>query len=469
MPKEPNIVETSSNETIAIDGAVIVRRAFLTASVFIAFFWGLYSNDGNSAMPFAFLLIFWPALLRSFRLTVLRGDLAYHRPFVAVMCVLLVCKAYSYLEIDLFDPDVEEFILIASTLGVSGLFFLKWLLVVFAFPWFKPERLAGLKAMNPLSDEELNRFLGRVPDERRWLVRNLYARSDIMRKRANIILLAINILIVGGLTSIYLAGDLVSGDAQQVTRLQQIETTITSYEERLANADEILRELQGEQRSTAIEARQLRQALYLSLGERSPALASILKELGEEANEMRGFERRELDENENRQVLRAQERRMELVDDYHARSQQIVSIQERRLSLHAALSALEKQLTSDINPFLVSAEPEPSDVSLLIASGATRFGILLVVIFLVQILVGVYRYSLRLSAFYAGRADALVTVLDRKTDLGAWGAEFLPGDIDFGRQPRTPAQYVVDAITASGGRKNQDKEKASASVSAQLG
>ena len=97
------------------------------------------------------------------------------------------------------------------------------------------------------------------------------------------------------------------------------------------------------------------------------------------------------------------------------------------------------------------------------ASGLTHFGILVIVVFLVQILVGVYRYSQRLSTFYAARADALVAAVDRKTDLGGWGPTFLPDTIDFGRQPTTPAQYVVDTVEAyyHGRKKLKGKEEPS--------
>jgi hypothetical protein len=59
-----------------------------------------------------------------------------------------------------------------------------------------------------------------------------------------------------------------------------------------------------------------------------------------------------------------------------------------------------------------------------------------------------HRYSQRLSTFYAARADAIVAAADRKTDLGSWGPAFLPDTIDFGRQPKPPAQYVVDGVEA---------------------
>ena len=54
-----------------------------------------------------------------------------------------------------------------------------------------------------------------------------------MKLNAGVILFGITILILGGFSSIYLAGDLVSSDARQSTRLEQIEGILESYGENI--------------------------------------------------------------------------------------------------------------------------------------------------------------------------------------------------------------------------------------------
>lgn len=56
----------------------------------------------------------------------------------------------------------------------------------------------------------------------------------------------------------------------------------------------------------------------------------------------------------------------------------------------------------------------------LIASGILRFGILALLLFFVQILVNIYRYSSRLAAFYNSRADSIrLLQLDSSSSIDA--------------------------------------------------
>jgi hypothetical protein len=76
----------------------------------------------------------------------------------------------------------------------------------------------------------------------------------------------------------------------------------------------------------------------------------------------------------------------------------------------------------------------------------TRFASVLVVLFLTQILVGLYRYSMRLSAFYDSRADML-ELADADIDLSHLDkvSEVIsPERYDFGKTPRSPAESAVD-------------------------
>jgi hypothetical protein len=77
---------------------------------------------------------------------------------------------------------------------------------------------------------------------------------------------------------------------------------------------------------------------------------------------------------------------------------------------------------------------------------ATRVGALALIFFLVQVLVPLFRYSTRLSAFYSSRADAIhllsaadLAPLAKHAEVLDKVAEILfPANLTFGKEPRTP-------------------------------
>lgn len=83
----------------------------------------------------------------------------------------------------------------------------------------------------------------------------------------------------------------------------------------------------------------------------------------------------------------------------------------------------------------------------LIQTNITRFGTLLMVTFLVTILVPLYRYNVRLSAYYLARADALNLM---NTNLAPIGfvelATVLTPRMDFGKAPQTPIEQVIELV-----------------------
>ena len=89
----------------------------------------------------------------------------------------------------------------------------------------------------------------------------------------------------------------------------------------------------------------------------------------------------------------------------------------------------------------------------LMSRASSRVAILVIVLFLVQVLVGLNRYNMRLAAFYLTRADALlllsVSVGDKLILLSLDVAEHLtrmlsPDQLDFGKTPKTVAQHAMD-------------------------
>jgi hypothetical protein len=101
------------------------------------------------------------------------------------------------------------------------------------------------------------------------------------------------------------------------------------------------------------------------------------------------------------------------------------------------------------------ATPDPrqevSPVAQIIQTNVTRFGTIIMIIFLVSILTPLYRYNLRLASYYEARADALILM---ETKLRSAGFIKLVGaltpTLDFGKAPPTPIEQLVQLVQGAG-------------------
>ncbi|MDX8348558.1 hypothetical protein SLH49_11220 [Cognatiyoonia sp. IB215446] len=297
--------------------------------------------------------------------------------------------------------------------------------------------------------------LSAVSSERRWLAMDLYSRSRRSRISSAIVLVAIGCLILGGLYSVSVAGDLVSNDAQKERRLDQMYALIDTYQLELTVLENDIVENQKILVQNAWRAVELRLQLHVQYGVDVPPLLAVIEHNLSVTPDLPTADPLVGNSGPNSTEI-------QMINSVVSRHEEALIVRDqllrRRISVIESVRILETTLTSNINEYLVSQKAEPVELSLLMASGLTRFGLLLVVIFLVQILVGVYRYSARLSAFYASRADALIAGNDRVRDLGAWPDTFTPHDVDFGKQPKTPAQHVKDIVEAYMISRKKDEE-----------
>jgi len=89
-----------------------------------------------------------------------------------------------------------------------------------------------------------------------------------------------------------------------------------------------------------------------------------------------------------------------------------------------------------------------------ISSLAARLAVIALLIYLVNILVNLYRYNMRLAAFYQARGDAIDTALATGADLSAMAGSSLaelaaahtPEDVTFGARPAPPTEVILNAI-----------------------
>lgn len=86
-------------------------------------------------------------------------------------------------------------------------------------------------------------------------------------------------------------------------------------------------------------------------------------------------------------------------------------------------------------------------VPILVSSISQRIGIIILLIFLLQILVPTYRYNIRLAAFYEARADAL-EIMSEIPDcpLDKLILILSPDTINFGKSIQTPTEHLLEVV-----------------------
>ena len=119
------------------------------------------------------------------------------------------------------------------------------------------------------------------------------------------------------------------------------------------------------------------------------------------------------------------------------------ALNERLLQLQEKIDSLHNQLASTIDDSAASVGS--AKTIYLISTVTTRIGSVLILLFLVQILTSLYRYNIRLAAYYDARADGLEII---GTDSGEIFENIVralsPETIDFGKGPTSPAGHAVE-------------------------
>lgn len=91
---------------------------------------------------------------------------------------------------------------------------------------------------------------------------------------------------------------------------------------------------------------------------------------------------------------------------------------------------------------------QKQDISVLflIQTNITRFGPMFIIFFLVSILINLYRYNTRLSAYYDARADAMIlSELNTNSDkMEKYVTMLSPDSHDLGAPPKIPTQQIMD-------------------------
>lgn len=223
----------------------------------------------------------------------------------------------------------------------------------------------------------------------------------------NLILLVIVAVLLGSAVFIVFAGDIASKDTQSVSPEQNLSASIDRIESTISSLDKE-------------EATILAKLEMLSVGG--------VFDQSTTAREIR--EQREESESYLRSVLKSNEEKKERLS---ARLQQDVKTLDT--------VRLESSKSTGNNGKDGGSIDAITATNLLVAAGITRFGVLAISIYLVQILVHLYRNNVKVSSSYRAYADALV-LLDLPPEKVGGLIDKISPDIEFGKTPSSLPEKV---------------------------
>jgi hypothetical protein len=212
-------------------------------------------------------------------------------------------------------------------------------------------------------------------------------------------LFSIGTLLIASTLIIIFAGSLTSLDVSAINNIDRLDTLISETETKLSNTSDILAWLRTQADFTT------------SLDTRTEAAKRLAESIG----------------NTNySQLPHSLDGATKLID------------------AETALLADYKTLLSQAWTKELSSEHGYSDTKYLIATAVTMVGVVLIIIFLVQILIGLYRYNTRLITYYLARR-AVLQLWDGNIDtLEVLKQTVTP--IDFGKEPKHPIDDIINRI-----------------------
>lgn len=258
-----------------------------------------------------------------------------------------------------------------------------------------------------------------TPELRFELARDLRRRAAQMRRFSFVALGGIAALLVVAVNVILFAG-FIANLGVGVTGPERIQQMLSAEETALDRAQADLRALERRKRTDE-----------LSFYRRSNTTRADIRDANSE---------------HITDAMRVQFARSEQNQVYLARKESL----ERAIAAHLVatdriLQERTLYLINSIREDFGTAE-QTNNLNLLIASGITRFGILFIMLFIVQILVNLYRYTMRMSAYYLSQADAMLLAEDGGDGLLKVVPVLSPQDVDFGKAPQTPVQNLEKVL-----------------------
>lgn len=144
---------------------------------------------------------------------------------------------------------------------------------------------------------------------------------------------------------------------------------------------------------------------------------------------------------------------LDKLDRQVATLQDLVTPSPPDLATSKTLIADEKELITNIHKLLdaawtkeLSSDRGYNDWHYIAATAITRVGVVLIIVYLVQILMGLYRYNTRLISYYSSRRDLLVLWDGKQRGLKPLDEMLASSQIDFGKEPKHPLEDLFKAL-----------------------
>jgi hypothetical protein len=253
--------------------------------------------------------------------------------------------------------------------------------------------LKGRAHLTKAESAEADRFV--VTEE-------LSRRVEALRSRTRAILVVMGFALAAAAIIVLFAGRLTSLDATAVSNIDRLKSDITDSRRRLTKLYQF-------------------QSLYNQYDSALKALAG-----------------KEMLDGIDRQISRIR-------DDQSPQDSRtaaaMIELEQTDLNKLGALlnNAWEKEL---------GTEKGNGDWKYIVATAITRVGVVLVIVYLVQILMNFYRYNTRLITHYNSRRDLLVLWDGKQRDLKNLEQALAPSKIDFGKEPKHPLEDITKAAAA---------------------
>ena len=297
--------------------------------------------------------------------------------------------------------------------------------------------------------------IGSLPENRALQIADLRKRANGLTRTSNTVLVSIVVLLISAAVFIVFAGSIATLDASGANLVQQAQAIRDSVQARLDEAQETQVELHRVR--TALEEVGERLAAVspeMSTDQRARALGLILAETalqpesGPYISQFTQYVNSGPAEGPLRtylnevvvaigSLLKVKTAANLAQIEINKRDQQLfeIDLDTARTSLS---SAIERSQATGGSPGITSDR-------LLIAAAVTRFGILAIAIYLVQILVSLYRYNTTAASYYRSKADALVLFDHPATEIDELSTALRP-DLDFGKSPKALPEKAWDRL-----------------------
>lgn len=289
-------------------------------------------------------------------------------------------------------------------------------ITIWLVSWFLSSSIAFASTSTDMDVERVDvaprklSYVGTKPpsEGREFVILQLAERAARLQQRSGYILIGIIFMLICAAIFIVFAGQITTLDVSGVKLVSLAQADVRTAEEELDRINsEIARKQESRKRAKELATKEL-----ATKGEQRVEPTSEEASSDDEITKLKFEAKKEALKKANEVLLRVKEKQFE--DDRQ--------------------------------------KDQASSQLLLIQTSVTRFGVVLIMVFLVQILVSLYRYNMRLSAFYFGRADALVLLNKMPSELRTLVDVISPDKLDFGKPPRTPAEEAGGLLQAWAGR-----------------